>query len=111
MAYYVVYKSEVRKRTTEQGKEEHYVNVGVFYSYKFMQESGALEWTQHETEDDASGAWDAYCGKMRSKWPRKAGMDIAEEEKYRQVLEGTVTIDGSHLKVEVDRNEPPKRLF
>jgi hypothetical protein len=38
-------------------------------------------------------------------------MDVAAEEKYRQVRYGSLTLDSEHLKTKVDRNEPPPKLF
>lgn len=106
MAVYVVYKSEVRKRVSEGGRVQHYVTVGLVYGRERLAEVGALEWTEHADERDASGAWDAYCYGMRQRWPRRAGMDVAEADKFAQG--DAITIDGAHTKIEVDRSEPPK---
>jgi hypothetical protein len=109
MPYYVVYEAEVQRRVRDDGYVQHYVHVGVYYSVQALKDSGAIRWTQHETEGDASGAWDAHCSKQR--WPSKAGMDVVQEEKYRQVRDGSLTLDGEHLKIKVDRSEPPPTLF
>lgn len=106
---YVVYKSKVRKRTTKQGKDEYYVDVGVFETNDSMRD--AIEWTEHYDTEDAELAWDAHCYKMKKQWPRRAGMDVVEKKKYNDVSNGILTIDGSHLKIEVDRNEKPPTLF
>lgn len=111
MAYYVVYEADVKRRVRDNGYVQHYVQVGVFYTAQALKDSGAIRWTQHETEGDASGAWDTYCHGMNKRWPRRAGMEIAEEEKYRQVREDCLTLDGEHLRTKVDRSEPPPRLF
>ena len=111
MAYYVVYEAEVQRRVREDGYVQYYVHVGVYYTAEALKDSGAIRWTQHDTVADASGAWDAYCYGMNKRWPRRAGMEVAEEEKYRQVREGCLTLDGEHLKEKVDRSEPPQKLF
>ena len=106
---YVVYQSKVRKRTTKEGKEEHYVDIGIFHTQDSMQD--AIEWTEHYDIKDAEAAWASHCYRMNKEWPRRAGMDVAERQKHDEVSNGTLTIDGSHLKIEVDRNEPPPTLF
>jgi hypothetical protein len=111
MAYYVVYEAAVKRRVMDDGDVQHYVQVGVIYTAQALKDSGAIRWTQHETEGDANGAWDAHCYGMNKRWPRRAGMDISEEEKYRQVRGGCLTLDGEHLKIWVDRTEPPPKLF
>jgi hypothetical protein len=111
MPYYVVYEAKVQRRVREDGYVQHYVHVGVYYTEQALKDSGAIRWTKHETEGDASGTWDTYCSGMNKRWPRRAGMDVAEQEKYRQVRDGSLTLDSEHLKTKVDRNEPPPRLF
>lgn len=107
MAYYVAYKSMVRKRITEAGKIQHYVTVGVVYDRTTLHEIGAIEWTQHDTEVDASRAWEAHCHHLGRQWPRGCGMDKAQAEKYSQVSCGNVTIDGSWMVSDQQGNEPP----
>jgi hypothetical protein len=111
MPYYVVYEAEVQRRVREDGYVQHYVHVGVYYSVQALKENGAIRWTQHETVGDASGAWDAHCDRMKKIWHQKAGTEAVCQEKYRQVREGCLTLDGEHLRTKVERSEPPQRLF
>lgn len=100
MRYFVVYKSKVMRRVTKDGVEQHYVSVGVHYGIENI--VNAIDFTEHLTEDDAAGAWEAHCYRMKKEWPRRAGMDVVEEMKYREVSDGTITIDGRHLVKEVE---------
>lgn len=106
MTYFVVYKSKAQQRTTKEGRIEYYVDVGIFYDKTAM--GAAMEWTEHSDIRDAETAWDTHCAMMRKEWPRRAGMDGAEAEKYRQVSRGDVTIDGAHTRT---KRETQQNLF
>lgn len=109
MRYFVVYKSKVMRRVTKDGVEQHYVSVGIHYGVENI--VNAIQFTEHLTEDDAAGAWEAHCYRMKKEWPRRAGMDVAELQKHDEVSNGTLIIDGSYQKIEVDRNVLPPKLF
>lgn len=106
MKYFAVYKSRVQQRTTKDGRVEFYTDVGIFYDKAAM--GAAMEWSEHDSEKDAEEAWSAHCKKMRQEWPRRAGMDAAEADKYRQVSASDVTIDGAHTSAS---KQEPRTLF
>lgn len=111
MGYYVVYTAEIQHRILEDGRENSYVRIGIYYSSESLVTYGAIAYNRYETVKDAENEWNEYCKKMRSEWPLRAGMDVASAQKLKDISKDCVTIDGRHHTMRMDMPGEQKQLF
>jgi len=104
MKYYVIYRGKVHN------KGDHYwVEVGVSTSLRHVlaqaDEHGQVDYSEHDTMDDAEVAWRTHCAAQAgTNWVRAAGMDVVAARKAIEVSQGTVHVDGRHLAISKDTN-------